>query len=405
MSAERASEERLREGLRAIPVPDEEGARERGWRLAAAAASAADAVPPTPWRRRGGRRVSQVAIVLGLLAAAVISPAGAAVRDWVGEAVEGGHEPSLPALTSLPAPGPLLVDSAHGAWVVQDDGSKRLLGSYRQATWSPHGLFVAAVSEDELVALDPEGEVHWALPRPGAPSDPAWSPDGYRIAYLSGGTVRTVAGDGTGDHESWARAEPVTPAWRPGPGHLLTLAEPGGRLRTVDADSGRSIAVTPIGLSPTGLEWSRDGSRLLVFGRTGLEVLDGSGHVLWRRSAPSGTDLVAAALALGGGRVAAVVGSRRGRARSELLLIGARGTPIPVFSGPGRFSGVSVSAAGRWALLEWPTADQWLFLDLAHPQRVVAVSDISAQFAPGSTSPSAFPSVAGWCCEGPPTGP
>jgi hypothetical protein len=395
------SEQRLREGLWAIPVPDEDGARDRGRRLVAAAQAGAGAGPV---RGRLRRRAVPAAVALGLLVAAAISPAGAAVRDWVGGAVDNGHQPSLPSLTSLPAPGPLLVDSARGAWVVQEDGSKRLLGSYRQATWSPHGLFVAAVSESELVALDPEGEVHWALPSPTAPSDPAWSPDGYRIAYLSGGTVRTVAGDGTGDHESWARAAPVTPAWRPGPGHVLTLSEPGRRLRTIDADSGKSIAATSVGLSPTRLEWSRDGSRLLVSGRTGVEVLDGSGRLLWRRPAPPGTDLVAAALALGGDRAAVVVESRRGPARSELLLLGPRGVPAPVFSGPGRFSGVSVSAGGRWALLEWPTADQWLFLDLAHPQRVVAVSDISSQFAPGATSPSAFPSVAGWCCEGPPPG-
>ena len=398
------TEEQLRQALSALPVPDEDGARERGWRLVSAAHAAASEAGVFPGRRRSGRRAAQVAVALGLLVAAAISPAGAAVRDWVGEAVESGHEPSLPALTSLPAPGPLLVDSARGAWVVEEDGSKRLLGSYRQSTWSPRGLFVAAVGEGELVALDPEGQVHWALPRPGAPTDPAWSPDGYRIAYLSGGAVRTVAGDGTGDHESWPRAAPVTPAWRPGPGHVLTVAEPGGRLRTIDADSGESIAVTPAGLGPTGLEWSPDGSRLLVFGRTGLEVFDRRGRLLWRRSAPSGTDLVEAALALGGKRVVAVVGSRGGPARSELLLFGPGGAPVPVFSGPGRFSGISVSAHGRWVLLEWPTADQWLFLDLAHPQRVVAVSNISAQFSPGATSPSAFPSVAGWCCKGPPPG-
>jgi hypothetical protein len=397
-------EEQLRRALRSLPVPDEDGARERGWRLISAASVAAEAEAGPRRGRRGGRRVAQVAVALGLLAAAAISPAGAAVRDWVGEAVEGGHEPSLPALTSLPAAGPLLVDSAQGAWVVEEDGSKRLLGSYRQSTWSPRGLFVAAVGDGELVALDPKGAIHWALPGPGAPTDPAWSPDGYRIAYLSGGAVRTVAGDGTGDHESWPRAAPVTPAWRPGRGHVLTVAESGGRLRTIDADSGRSIAVTPAGLRPSGLEWSRDGSRLLVFGRAGVEVLDRSGHPLWRRPAPSGTELVAAALALGGEGAVAVLASRGGPARSELLLVGPRGAPTSLFSGPGRLSGVSVSADGRWALLEWPTADQWLFLDLAHPQRVVAVSNISAQFAPGASSASAFPSVAGWCCQGPPPG-
>ncbi len=390
-------EERLREALRDAPVPDEADARERAWRLVAAARASGAEGAPEPARRRSGRRAVGVAVALGLLAAAAIGPAGAEVRNWVGDAVDSGGGPSLPALTSLPAPGPLLVDSARGAWIVQEDGSKRLLGSYRHSTWSPRGLFVAAVGEGELVALDPEGDVHWALPRAAPPSDPSWSPDGYRVAYLSGGSLRVVAGDGTGDHRAWPDVSAVTPAWRPGPGHVVTVAEPDGRLRTVDADSGESVAVARPGLRPVRLEWSRDGSRLLVVGRSGLEVLDRGGGLLWRRPAPSGTELVAATFALGGDRVAAVLA---GPGRSELQLLGAGGTAVPILADPGRFSGVSASADGRWLLLEWRTADQWLFLDLAHPQRVVAVSNISAQFAPGASSPAAFPSVAGWCCEG-----
>jgi hypothetical protein len=185
---------------------------------------------------------------------------------------------------------------------------------------------------------------------------------------------------------------------------VLTLLDSSGVLRTIDADSGAEVRSVRPAVDPVRIEWSRDGSRLLVAGRAGFEVLDRSGGLIWRRSAPPGTDLVAAALALGGRRVVAVVGSRGGRARSELLLIGPGGAPVPVFSGPGRFSGVSASAGGRRLLLEWPTADQWLFLDLGHPRQVVAVSNISAQFAPGATSPSAFPVVRGWCCQGPPAG-
>jgi hypothetical protein len=279
---------------------------------------------------------------------------------------------------------------------VQEDGSKRLLGSYRQATWSPRGLFVAAVSDGELVALDPEGIVHWAVPGTAAPTDPAWSPDGYRVAYLSAGSLRVVAGDGTGDHRAWARVAAVTPAWLPGPGHVLTVVEPDGRLRTLDADSGDPIWVARPGLRPTRLEWSRDGSRLLVVGRTGIEVLDRGGAPAWRRHTPPGTVVAAAAFALGGDRIAEAV-ARNGR--SELLMLGPGSKAASALADPGRFSGVSASADGRWLLLEWPTADQWLFLDLAHPRRVVAVSNIAAQFAPGATSPSAFPSVAGWCCE------
>ena len=55
-----------------------------------------------------------------------------------------GVEESAPALFSLPASGQLLVTADSGAWVVDEDGSKRLLGGYREASWSPFGRFVVA---------------------------------------------------------------------------------------------------------------------------------------------------------------------------------------------------------------------------------------------------------------------
>ncbi len=394
------SEERLRRALRDAPVPDEREAEERALTLVRTAYTA-----PAPRResRRRGRRGLQLAIVLGLIAA-LVGPAGATVRHWVRDAVETGRVPSLPALTSLPAPGALLVDSARGPWIVHEDGSKRLLGAYRQATWSPRGLFVAATGSHQLVALDPQGEVRWTLARSGSVRDPAWSPDGYRIAYLNEGGLRVVAADGTGDRPLELRVAPVAPAWRPGPHHVVAFVDADGRVRAVDTDSGAPIFQTRPGLSPTQLEWSQDGSRLLVVERSGLRLLDRSGDLLWRRSAPSGMEIGAATLTLGADRVAAIHRTPDEPTRSELLLVGSGGSAARLFAGPGRFSGIARSPDGEWLLLAWRSADQWLFLELAHPQRVVAISDISTQFAPGTTSPSSFPGIAGWCCQGPPAG-
>jgi hypothetical protein len=388
------NEDRLRQALGDERVPDEAGAEERAWLLVRTAYAA---TPPAPEpRRRRYRHLAQLALALGLIAA-LISPAGAAVRHWADATVSPGRKPSQPVLTSLPAPGRLLVDSPVGPWVVQPDGAKRLLGRYGRSTWSPHGLFVATTKGRQLLALDPQGELRWSLARPAPVTDPAWAPDGYRIAYLSGTQLRVVAGDGSGDRLLRSDVAPVAPVWRPGAGHLLSFVDAAGRVRTVAADSGRPVFAISPGLRPTGLAWSKDGSRLLIFGRSGLQLRDAGGRLLWSAAPPRGMSIRAAALSPAASGVA-VVASTRAAAQSALLVLGPDGARRRLFAGLGRFTDVVYSPDGRWLLAAWQSADQWLFLDVAQPRRIVAVSDISAQFDPGASSRSAFPAVSGWCC-------
>ena len=128
-----------------------------------------------------------------------LSSPGRSVVHSLREAV--GVQHAEPALFSVPTSGDLLVTSRRGLWLVHRDGSKRLLGRYRDATFSPHGLFIAATRANQLVALDPKGNVRWTLARP-APQFPAWTGTrtDTRITYVSNGRLRMVAGDGTGDH-------------------------------------------------------------------------------------------------------------------------------------------------------------------------------------------------------------
>lgn len=390
------NEDRLREALSEAPVPAETEARERALALVRAAHSS---MPPVAAPRYPRRRALQLAVALGLIAA-LVSPAGAAIRHWVRDAVEVGHRPSLPALTSLPAPGSLLVDSPRGPWVVHADGSKRLLGSYTQSAWSPHGLFVAATNRHQLAAVDPEGNVHWTLSRLGPVRDPAWSPDGYRIAYLDGDVLRVVAGDGAGDRPLARGVAPVAPAWQPGRQRRLAFVDAVGQVEVVRADSGRLEFEFSPGSGTTRLTWSADGARLLVVRRTELQVRDRQGDLLWQVAPPRGMRIRAGALSPDGERVTAVISSRSG-ARSEVLLLGPGGQSRRLFAGLGRFGDAVYSPDGSWLLVTWRSADQWLFLNPAHPRRVVAISGISRQFDPGTTSTPLFPSVAGWCCRAP----
>ncbi|HEY6672706.1 MAG TPA: hypothetical protein VIZ91_09430 [Solirubrobacterales bacterium] len=380
--------ERLRAALAAQAPPDAPGAEERAWRVVNAAF--ADAIPRR--RRRGVRRTAGLAVAIGL-AAVAISPAGAKVRDFVGDTLDIGQEPSQPALTSLPAAGELLVDSPQGPWIVQADGSKRLLGDYRESTWSPHGLFVAAAAGHDLVALDPHGDVRWSLARAGPITTPRWSPDGFRIAYLSGPSLRIVAADGTGDRLLRpAVSLGVAPAWRPGPGHVIAFAGRDGRVHVADADSGRSLAHTSQ-LLPLQVAWSADGKRLVVLTENQLRSYTAKGRLVSARRISPG----ARAAAISSRGEVAVIATTGRPVSSRLLLIDLAGRLRQLFAGPGEFDEIAWSPSGDYLLLAWPSADQWLFLDPDRPQRTVAVSNISRQFSPGA-EPAGFPAVAGWCC-------
>ena len=67
----------------------------------------------------------------------------------------------------------------------------------------------------------------------------------------------------------------------------------------------------------------------------------------------------------------------------------ASGDRVPVFSGSGRIDDVAWSPDGRWLLLNWATADQWLFVRV--PAKKLAVSNIRATYGAEAT-------FAGWCC-------
>src|SRR5689334_23237441 len=129
----------LERELRSLRAPDEGEAALRAWQVTAAEF---ELVEPAPARPRRPRWVALAVAAAAALAALAISPAGATVVRWVGDRFSTpGVKHAKPALVSLPAPGQLIVSSPDGAWIVSSDGSKRLLGPYRDATWSPRGLF------------------------------------------------------------------------------------------------------------------------------------------------------------------------------------------------------------------------------------------------------------------------
>jgi len=303
-------------------APGERAAEDRAWAVVRHAYAERE---PVAWPRRHARPLVAGALVAAAVAA-VLSPPGRSVVHSLRKAV--GVQHAQTELSSLPAPGRLLVSGPGGTWIVNQDGSRRRLGSYRDAAWSPHGLFVAATKPSELVALDPKGNVRWTLPR-RSPRFPAWTGTraDTRIAYLAGGKLHVVAGDGTGDR-TIGPAAAVPPVWLPG---RVVVYSNGHRLVAYDLLSGSFRHTT---LRPAGPAIRR---------RAGLSE---------------------------------VVSHRR-----------------VVFRGTGTFGQVVRSPDGRWLLVTWPTADQWVFVRPGPPRHIVGGSRVSSQFG-------GFPRIEGWCCAG-----
>lgn len=369
----------MKRELEAVEIPGAHDARERAWAMARGALAEREVVPVESHRLRLAVAIAVVAAVV----AAALSPPGRAVLDEIREAV--GVERAQQGLFSLPAQGQVLVGSDAGVWVVHEDGSKRLLGDYREASWSPFGRFVVAAGTNELVALEPDGDLRWTLGRPRARS-PRWSGTeaDTRIAYVDRTGVRVVAGDGTGDRLLAPYVAPF--AWRPGPGHVLATLR-GGELQLHNVESGRVLRQVDAG--PVGevldLSWSPDGRSALIAHPDEIVLVDVARGT--RRSIPVRERDAVAATFSPNGRTVAVL---RPNAVLVVDAAGPRSAPRRIFAGAGPFSGLTWSPDGRWLLVGWPAADQWVFVR-ADGGSIRAVANVSKQFR--STS---FPEVEGW---------
>jgi WD40 repeat protein len=390
----------VKRDLERIEIPGEHDARERTWATVRAAFAARE-----PSERKTRLLRPALALAVGLaVVAAVVSPPGRAVLDEIRDVV--ATEARAP-LFRLPSAGKLLVVSQEngGAWVVNEDGARRRLGDYEDATWSPFGRYVLVTRRSLLRALTPEGEERWSIGGTNL-SQATWSgtETDTRIAYISdaaGGGARVVAGDGTGDRLLVPGADGPL-AWRPGSRHELASAS-GANLELRNADTGRVIW-TARGVAPRGargLSWSSDGRRLAVVAGRSIAVVDDRGRIVRRLEFPS-TEIVAAAFAPKGRDLAVHLRSTQGgfpawRSTIRLLDVDGSSRGRNLFQGQGDFGELAWSPDGRWLLTTWRTADQWLFVERA-TGRVVAVSDISMRF-PRADSRRPLLSVSDrWCC-------
>jgi hypothetical protein len=369
-------------------APGEREAGDRSWDILRDAYEERIRVP----RKRDWRPIA-IAVALAVVVAGAVTPPGHAVFGSLRDAVRG--EPNAaPALFSLPTPhSRLLVNSAQGAWVVQSDGSKRLLDGYRDASWSPHGLYLIALNGTELRALEPNGDVHWSVGRAGVAS-PSWSNEGTgdeRVAYLAHSTLRVIGGDGRGDRALARGVARVAPAWRPRT-HVLAYVGRTGKIVVRSADTGAIQWSSAAQQHPNGLAWSGDGQYLLARGLSSLTVFSYTGRQRLTPLGPGAAPVVDAAFLPLSHALAFV---QRAAGRSTVWFypqIQADATAARrVFSGAGDFGRIVWSPDARWLMVSWRSADQWLFIRSAAVRKVIPVSGIQEAFGPDAVP-------AGWCC-------
>ncbi len=406
-----------------LPVPVPPAAEERGRRIVAAALAQCQGEGrgdresgPRTAASRGRTSLARLALGLALatlFGALLLSPAGAAVRDWVGGAFTSAPRPQ-PTLSQIPGGGRLLVQTGAGPWVVQPNGSRQLLGDYEAASWSPHGLFVAAAKGRTLSVVEPDGTPRWSITAARRIAAPSWSPSGERIAYRSGFDLRVIAGDGTGDRllagaiaagtSPDARVSPayVPPAWSPAGENALAYVTGAGKLRILDSETGAELAAAPALHRITWMDWADGGRKILEASPEALRLrpvwpaghpsrpAPGEAH---RLPLPPGATVNDATLAPERPLVAtSITYWRKHGTYSEAVVYGPSGGARTLLTVPGSLGQVAWSPDGRRLLVAWPGADQWLFLPLGRG-RGRAVANVSHVFS------SSFPRLEGWCCQ------
>jgi hypothetical protein len=130
--------------------------------------------------------------------------------------------------------------------------------------------------------------------------------------------------------------------------------------------------------------WSRDGQRLLVFAPHATRVYR-DGKVVEQHDPSDATLDTDAAFAGRRGHVAAI--RVAGVSSNVFWLAGG----AVLFSGTGVFRQLAPSPDGRWVLVTWPMANQWVFVRTRR-RKIVAVARITQQFGRPAR-------VEDWCCS------
>jgi len=174
-------------------------------------------------------------------------------------------------------------DDANSNWdiyVMRADGSDpvRLTDAEYDDTdpaWSPHGRQIAFVSgrdgNREIYLMNEDGNEQQNLTNNAADDwTPAWSPDGQYLAFASfrdgNWELYVMDSDGTNQHRlTWSQAADYDPCWSPDGSSIAFVSDRTGNLdiHILSMDSGQVAQFTDDPATDQAPAYSPDGSRLL----------------------------------------------------------------------------------------------------------------------------------------------
>ena len=151
-------------------------------------------------------------------------------------------------------------------WIMDADGTNQIdltngSGWDRNPAWSPDGTKIAFSTTTEIWVMNADGTDRKKLSDTGQYFWPAWSPDG-KITFSGEGGIWIMNADGT--DQTKLTNNGGMPTWSPD-GKITFIGE--GGIRIMNADGSDQKILIPVGAE--SLAWSPDGSRIAFVSQAG----------------------------------------------------------------------------------------------------------------------------------------